>query len=58
MLQKDPARRSTLDELLNDEFFTIGSFPKSLPLSTLACPPNVAFMKKFKGKDSIESIGR
>ena len=48
MLQRDPMRRSTLTELLEDDFFQT-SFPKSLPMSTLACPPNAQFLKQFKG---------
>lgn len=51
MLQRDPARRSTLDELLSDDFFTLSSFPKTMPMSTLACPPNSQFLKQYKQKE-------
>ncbi len=47
MLQRDPRHRATVEELLNDEFFTIAPFPTTLPMSTLACPPNANFIKQF-----------
>jgi polo-like kinase 1 len=47
MLQRDPRHRATVEELLNDEFFTSAPFPLSLPMSTLACPPNSNFMKQY-----------
>ena len=48
MLQRDPRHRATIEELLNDDFFTVAPFPKSLQLSTLACPPNGTFLKQFQ----------
>ena len=30
MLQRDPRHRATIEELLNDDFFTVAPFPKSL----------------------------
>lgn len=47
MLQRDPHHRATVEELLNDEFFTSAPFPTSLPLTTMACPPNSNFIKQF-----------
>jgi len=47
MLQRDPRHRATVEELLNDEFFTMASFPTTLPMSTLACPPTANFLKQF-----------
>lgn len=47
MLMREPSRRSTLDEILNDDFFTSQPFPKTLPMSLLACPPNSAFLKQY-----------
>ena len=47
MLQRDPRHRATLEELLNDDFFTIAPFPLTLPMSTLACPPNSNFLKHY-----------
>jgi len=48
ILQLDPAERLTLSDILEHEFFRMGrSIPKSLPISTLACPPNEAYIRQF-----------
>ena len=47
MLMREPSRRATLDEILSDEFFVSNPFPKTLPMSLLACPPNSAFLKQY-----------
>ncbi|XP_068102829.1 serine/threonine-protein kinase PLK1 [Hyperolius riggenbachi] len=39
MLRADPTTRPTIDELLNDEFFTIGYIPTRLPTTCLTVPP-------------------
>ncbi|XP_042336604.1 serine/threonine-protein kinase PLK1 [Sceloporus undulatus] len=39
MLRSDPAARPTIDELLNDEFFTTGYTPARLPTTCLTMPP-------------------
>lgn len=52
MLQLEPSKRLTVDEILNHEFFTMNPFPKTLPISCLACPPNANFMKKFQPKEA------
>ncbi|XP_076207539.1 serine/threonine-protein kinase PLK1 isoform X2 [Aptenodytes patagonicus] len=39
MLRSDPATRPTIDELLNDEFFTSGYIPSRLPTSCLTVAP-------------------
>ncbi|XP_066466755.1 serine/threonine-protein kinase PLK1 [Tiliqua scincoides] len=39
MLRPDPATRPTVDELLEDEFFTTGYIPSRLPTSCLTVPP-------------------
>jgi len=39
MLRSDPASRPTIDELLNDEFFTSGYIPSRLPTSCLTVAP-------------------
>ncbi|KAL2299139.1 hypothetical protein Nmel_014757 [Mimus melanotis] len=39
MLRSDPATRPTIDELLNDEFFTSGYLPGRLPTSCLTIAP-------------------
>jgi len=41
ILITDPAKRLTINEMFNHEFFkSSGSIPKFLPVSTLACPPS------------------
>ncbi|KAM5152457.1 serine/threonine-protein kinase PLK1 [Mantella aurantiaca] len=39
MLRSDPTTRPTIDELLNDEFFTTGYIPARLPTTCLTVPP-------------------
>ncbi|XP_074775496.1 serine/threonine-protein kinase PLK1 [Athene noctua] len=39
MLRSDPATRPTINELLNDEFFTSGYIPSRLPTSCLTIAP-------------------
>ncbi|XP_016157263.1 PREDICTED: serine/threonine-protein kinase PLK1 [Ficedula albicollis] len=39
MLRSDPATRPTIDELLNDEFFTSGYLPGRLPTTCLTVAP-------------------
>ncbi|XP_029858057.1 serine/threonine-protein kinase PLK1 [Aquila chrysaetos chrysaetos] len=39
MLRSDPTTRPTIDELLNDEFFTSGYIPSRLPTSCLTVAP-------------------
>lgn len=48
MLQRDPRHRATVEELLNDDFFTMAPFPMSLPMATLACPPSGNFLRQFQ----------
>lgn len=45
ILNVDPKRRPGIDEILGHGFFHRGvSIPKTLPPSTLACPPSTTFM--------------
>ncbi|XP_072273656.1 serine/threonine-protein kinase PLK1 [Pyxicephalus adspersus] len=39
MLHSDPPSRPTIDDLLNDEFFTTGYIPNRLPTTCLTVPP-------------------
>lgn len=43
----DYTKRPTLDQIFSHDFFTKNSFPKFLPLSTLAVPPAQGYLKQF-----------
>lgn len=48
ILVHDPSKRPTLDQILTHEFFNMGtSIPKLLPVSTLACKPNIKYIHQF-----------
>ena len=48
ILNLDPARRPTLDEIIGHPFFNNGgTIPKLLPVSTLACPPSASYLRQF-----------
>ena len=57
ILVLEPHKRPTLKEILNSDFMTMGtSIPKSLPQSTLACPPPINLIKQYMpnvGPDGI-----
>lgn len=54
ILQTEPTKRPSLDEILAHDFFHMGnSIPKLLPASTLACPPSQAYMKQFTGQTTL-----
>ena len=47
ILVLDPSRRPTLDEILQDPFMTTDPIPKTIPRSTLACPPAKNFTDQY-----------
>lgn len=48
ILVLDPQRRPSLEDILNHPFLNHGgSIPRSLPLSTLACPPSANYIKQY-----------
>ncbi|XP_069503491.1 serine/threonine-protein kinase PLK1 [Ambystoma mexicanum] len=53
MLRSDPATRPTIDELLNDDFFTSGYIPARLPTTCLTVPPRFSI-----APSSIETVAR
>ena len=56
ILQTEPEKRPTLDEILAHEYLcNTKAIPSHLPVSTLACPPPSSFVKQY-GSASKESI--
>lgn len=56
ILNNDPAKRPTLEELLAHEFINHGgSIPRLLPASTLACPPSKTYISQFMGIEEKSS---
>ena len=57
ILVLEPHKRPSLEEILKSDFMNMGaSIPKTMPQSTLACPPNSNFIKKYMpdaGPDGI-----
>jgi len=48
ILNLDPTRRPSLDEMLEHPFLNHGgTIPKLLPVSTIACPPSASYVKQF-----------
>lgn len=47
MLEKDPTKRITLDEIMDHPFMKNGTFPKVLPESTLTSAPSESYLKQF-----------
>jgi polo-like kinase 1 len=48
ILNNDPAKRPTVDEILSHEWMSNnGSIPRLLPASTLACPPSSTYIRQF-----------
>jgi polo-like kinase 1 len=47
ILNLDPSRRPTLDEIMQHPFINHGgTIPKTLPISTLACPPSASYINQ------------
>ena len=48
ILITDPTKRPSLDAILASDFFQLGvSVPKLLPVSVLACPPSLSYIRQF-----------
>ena len=50
MLVVNPVHRATISELLSHDFIINEVLPRSLPLSTLACPPSQHFLALIKAE--------
>jgi len=58
ILNLDPSKRPTLDEILDHDFFHMGNaIPKLMPASTLACPPSASYLRQFMPKEAEGSAG-
>ena len=56
ILNSDPTKRPNLDEVSNHPFFST-NLPKTLPNSTLACPPSSSYMRQFDPQPVCGSHG-
>ncbi len=53
----DPSKRLKLDDIVAHPFFKMYvQVPKTMPNSTLACPPSSSFMKQYMGSSSIPTL--
>lgn len=58
ILNLDPSKRPSLNEIMEHPFFHTGSsIPGLLPASTLACPPSQTYVKQFMPSSIITSTG-
>eukprot|EP00357_Protocruzia_adherens_P027132 CAMPEP_0115009622 /NCGR_PEP_ID=MMETSP0216-20121206/22751_1 /TAXON_ID=223996 /ORGANISM="Protocruzia adherens, Strain Boccale" /LENGTH=677 /DNA_ID=CAMNT_0002377523 /DNA_START=60 /DNA_END=2093 /DNA_ORIENTATION=+ len=57
ILVTNPASRPNLKQILNHDFFSLyKSVPRTMPVSTLACPPPIGFLRQFlKDPDSASN---
>lgn len=59
ILTLDPEKRPSMNEILQHDFFHMGTaIPKNLPSSTLACPPSQQFIKYFWPDDGKPRTAR
>jgi polo-like kinase 1 len=53
ILNSDPSKRPSIDDILNHEFLSHGgTIPRLLPASTLACPPSSTYIRQFLPQNS------
>jgi len=57
ILTLDPSKRLSFDEMLEHPFLKNGgTIPKTLPVSTLVCPPSASYVKQFLPEDSTVKL--
>jgi len=57
ILVLQPYKRPSLDEILKSDFMNMGkSIPKTMPQSTLACPPTINYIKEYM--PNVDSNGK
>jgi polo-like kinase 1 len=54
ILQLNPLKRPSLDDILKYDYFTMNSIPKLLPASTLSVPPNKSYISLFESNSEIK----
>ncbi len=54
ILVLDPSKRPTLDEIMLDPFMTADPIPRTMPRSTLACPPAKNFAEQYQKGSTIK----
>jgi len=53
----EPSKRLSLDEMLEHPFLKNGgTIPRTLPVSTLVCPPSASYVKQFLPEDSTVKV--
>jgi len=57
ILVLDPSKRPTLDEVMQHPFMTSSQIPKTLPRSTLACPPSKGYCEQFSKPPTTNTSG-
>ena len=57
ILLLEPYKRPSLEEILKSDFMNMGvGIPQTMPQSTLACPPNINFIKEYMPDASPDGI--
>lgn len=51
----EPLMRLPLDEIMQHEFMQKNLIPKFLPVSTLACPPSISYLRQFTSNNSLRN---